>query len=331
MRTFNKVTIPSSKFRPKILDVLKQEGYISDYKVSSDQGNIGNPIGMASNLSFTGSGELDNGNAFSVTVAHSDKNVWSAAQISLDIGSLGTLKIDQGGGTGLDRLDDEMPSAKTASHGTGITTGIVTVTGVGGGTDIEMQLGGDMLPEGTSAYIAYSPRADGTAPNDKAGGGASATDNGAGWDVVIDSTSFGDGLRLFAGYSSIDQEVSQAGDHDSYVVGGTYAIGSVTLGYQHSKDDFDNATGTTYYENDAYAVSFAVNDNLSLSVGEHKSDRNSLTAATNVELKSTSIQASYTMGGATIAIAESSVDNAAYGTAATADIDRTTVWLSLAF
>ena len=39
MRTLNKVTIPSSKFRAKILDVLKQEGYISNYKVSSDQGN----------------------------------------------------------------------------------------------------------------------------------------------------------------------------------------------------------------------------------------------------------------------------------------------------
>ena len=39
MRTLNKVTIPSSKFRAKILDVLKQEGYISNYTVSSDQGN----------------------------------------------------------------------------------------------------------------------------------------------------------------------------------------------------------------------------------------------------------------------------------------------------
>ena len=39
MRTLNKVTIPSSKFRAKILDVLKQEGYISNYKVSSEQGN----------------------------------------------------------------------------------------------------------------------------------------------------------------------------------------------------------------------------------------------------------------------------------------------------
>ena len=33
MRTSDNVTIPNSKFRVRILDVLKQEGYISDYKV----------------------------------------------------------------------------------------------------------------------------------------------------------------------------------------------------------------------------------------------------------------------------------------------------------
>ena len=32
MRALNKVTIPNSKFRAKILEVLKQEGYISNYK-----------------------------------------------------------------------------------------------------------------------------------------------------------------------------------------------------------------------------------------------------------------------------------------------------------
>ena len=36
MRLLNKVIIPSSKFRVKILDVLKQEGYISDYKISGE-------------------------------------------------------------------------------------------------------------------------------------------------------------------------------------------------------------------------------------------------------------------------------------------------------
>ena len=36
MRFLNNVKIPNSKFREKILDVLKKEGYISNYKLLSD-------------------------------------------------------------------------------------------------------------------------------------------------------------------------------------------------------------------------------------------------------------------------------------------------------
>ena len=39
MRLLSKVIIPSSKFRGKILDVLKNEGYILDYKMLSEEGN----------------------------------------------------------------------------------------------------------------------------------------------------------------------------------------------------------------------------------------------------------------------------------------------------
>ena len=39
MRALNNVLIPSSKFRARILDILKQEGYISNYKVSSEPKN----------------------------------------------------------------------------------------------------------------------------------------------------------------------------------------------------------------------------------------------------------------------------------------------------
>ena len=41
MRTLSNVSIPSSKFRARILDILKQEGYISNYKFLSDSKNKG--------------------------------------------------------------------------------------------------------------------------------------------------------------------------------------------------------------------------------------------------------------------------------------------------
>ena len=53
VRNHNKVSLPSSKFKAKIADVLKSEGYIIDYKINNDKKplieinlkyNSGNPV-----------------------------------------------------------------------------------------------------------------------------------------------------------------------------------------------------------------------------------------------------------------------------------------------
>ena len=42
MRSLNSVEIPASKFRSKILDILKSEGYISNYFLESSENNKNN-------------------------------------------------------------------------------------------------------------------------------------------------------------------------------------------------------------------------------------------------------------------------------------------------
>ena len=53
VRNYSKVSLPSSKFKSKIVDVLKAEGYIIDYKINDDKKpsieinlkyNSGNPV-----------------------------------------------------------------------------------------------------------------------------------------------------------------------------------------------------------------------------------------------------------------------------------------------
>ena len=54
MRNHKRIELPSSKFKPKIAEILKSEGYIIDYEVKSDQNksnlhislkyNSGNPV-----------------------------------------------------------------------------------------------------------------------------------------------------------------------------------------------------------------------------------------------------------------------------------------------
>ena len=47
----------------------------------------GNPLGMATGLTFTGNGELDGGQTFSVAIAHTNKNAYSSANITLNTNS----------------------------------------------------------------------------------------------------------------------------------------------------------------------------------------------------------------------------------------------------
>jgi len=265
----------------------------------------GNPLGMASAMTFTGNGELDNGSTFSLTIAHTNKAAYTGSAIAITTPTLGTFTYDEGGGTGLDRIDDMMPTAWEEVDGAGQPMGLRTVTGVGGVDDIEWNVGMG-LPDGMNAYLSYSPRPTGSKNANKGVGGDGKNVSGAGWDVVLTHSGLVDGLNVFAGYSEVAQ-VASVGDRTARAVGATYAIGGATIGYQWSKDDSVGAG--TYYENNAYGVSFSVNDNLAISYGVHESDRVREAGTLTKTLDGNSLQVSYTVGGASIKVAESSVDN----------------------
>ena len=306
---------------------------------SSNEGAVtGNPIGMNTGITFTGSGELDNGSTFTLTITQADQIAYSAGSIAMTTPNMGGIKINgKSGGTGVDRYDDMMPTAWEETNGTSLTTGLQTVAGVGTAMNIEWTASADMLPEGAHFGIAFAPgAASGATANDKGVGGDSGG-VGSGYDITVGTTGLMDGLNVFAGYSNIEQPAESSvsttsGDRTQYVAGATYAVGAVTVGYQYSRDNTQSsgAAGTSYYENDAYGVSFAVNDDLTLSYGIHKSDR-ILNNVSSVELEASSIQLSYTMGGMSIKFAESSVDNASYTSGSANDNDGRTIALTLAF
>ena len=209
---------------------------------------VGNPLGMTTALTFTGNGELDNGSTFKVTIAHTNKAAYSGSAIALTTPSLGTFTYDEGGGTGIDRIDDMMPTAWEETDGTGLSTGAKTVSGAGGHSDIEWAVGMG-LPDGMNVYASFAPRPDGSQNTKKSSSGASGVGNGNGWDVVITHSGLLDGLNVFAGLSSVEQNAT-LGDLDSEAYGFTYAIGGATIGYQQSSMDNIGAAGS-YYDTDA--------------------------------------------------------------------------------
>jgi len=172
----------------------------------------------------------------------------------------------------------------------------------------------------------------GSGSNDKGYSADDASHRDSGWDITLEATSdiTGiDGLTIWGGISEVDQRTDQScisGDAEEMTVGIKYATGGFTFGYQISEED-TGRTGVTQYDNTAYGITFAVNDDLSIGYNHYESDGSGNAA----DVEATAVQLSYSMGGATINIAEASMDNAKYQTAAANDRDATTIAVSLAF
>jgi len=301
--------------------------------ISLDDEVTGNPIGMGSNLTFAGSGELDNGWGVALSVAFLNQDAYSNTNVTVTIPALGDVRIDQGtSGTGIDRIDDVTPNVWEEAYATGLGTGIDTVKGSSGGSTIEYTP--NMMPDGLTLVLAYTPDAAGSNAGDNASSGYSASPEGSGYDVTLtatDAVTGMSGLTLYGGISNITQDsgaTNYDGDQEETTFAAVYAVGGFTLGYQWSEEDLGLSAGAQEYENEGYGITFAVNDDLSIGYNNYESKQ---TNTTNVTAEASSFQIAYSMGGASIRLAEASVDNAKYQTGVTYQRDATTLSVSLAF
>ena len=311
---------------------------------SNSAAETGNPLGMASSLTFAGSGELDGGQAIGLTIANDDQNAYSSAGISLTTNSLGTFKLSQGEGTnGIDAYDDKAPTAWEEVTGTGLGIGQDQIGGLGGSTSVQWTSPSIM---GSTIKLAYAPKNDGVKVNDKATSGGADGTKGDAYDIVLDlNPPTGDliGVNLFGGYHTTDMGGGQqsgintetANDREEGTVGLILTVGPVTAGYQRSIEHtgLTAAASVDAYANTNWGLAFNVNDNLSISYGEYESKKHFVSSndAPARFLSADSFQIAYTMGGASIRLMEQQVTDQTYSTAATADFDATIISLGLAF
>jgi outer membrane protein OmpU len=294
--------------------------------ISKEKDVTGNPIGIGSNYTLSGSGELDNGWSVAMNIAMTNKATYSNTNVTVTVPSLGAIRIDQGtSGTGIDVMDDVTPNVWEEAYGTGLSNGINTVAGVSGAANITYTP--NMLPEGLTGVISWTPDASGSNNNDKASSGAAAT-AGSGYDVTLtatDAVTGMTGLTVYAGMSEVD---NPQGDRSESTIAANYAVGGFTVGYQWSEEDLGTTSDEKQYENTGYGITFAINDDLSIGYNHYESDQDSTTDVTN---EASSIQIAYSMGGASLRIAQASADNMDYSTATSQDRDATTISVALAF
>jgi outer membrane protein OmpU len=240
-----------------------------------------NPYSMGDSLTFTGSGDLENG--MDVTVKYEIDNAGGGHPIYDDY-SL-TLGLGDGNGSltfsgdsvnagGVDTVKDIVPTAYTpvyentdsTDNGLAITSGRNT-TGMWGYSNTIAGLG---------VSIGYNPK-NSTAHQD------AETSIGLTYDVM-------DGLTVVAGRMDDD------GVAENDTVGLKYTMGNVTAAYQITNVNYD-ATGTADQDAAHYGISLAVNENLSISAGRQVVE---IDGAADDETN-TGFNASYTMGSITIA------------------------------
>jgi outer membrane protein OmpU len=288
--------------------------------------DTGNGFSMTDSLTFSGSGEMDNG--FNVTVnmevennaQQASGNNMDSRSLVIDMNDLGSLTFaGHGGSTAASAVDDMTPSAYGESWDVIGSTAART----GGSTSKAGAIGG----YGDDASFLY------TAPEMMTGLGLQIGYVPSHTDRTESSTSMAisytgvEGLTVGYATDSNGKTGTTAATEElentlSYI---TYAYDSFTVGYQYN--EAEGATTDNDDEMTAWGVTYAVSDDLS--IGYNYSEIN--LGDKTVDQESTNISFSYTMGSITIAGAMVEMDNVGGSTASRDDIEGYELDVSFAF
>ncbi len=232
-------------------------------------------------ISFTGSGELDNGMTVSYLQAQAGSNVLTSQGVTLDMGDMGSVAITNYNFGGIGIIQDKVPN---------------------GGEQPWDDLGTHGAPEQGIA----APHAGNRLGYKTTMGGATIS---ASMDYQQNSptTSFAvsmplvEGLEIGAGVAT-DQS-SATTEQDIETMYATYSMGGISVGYQVTEVDVTAANSDI--ERTAYGISFAVNDNLSVGYGISDTEFDAQT----LDEENTGIGIAYTSGGMKLGIINNTKDN----------------------
>jgi len=292
--------------------------------VQRDNGEVtGNPIGMNKNISFAGSGELDNGWTVSVLHGLSDAIGHSSSSLTLGMGALGSISVDSGtGGYGLAAIDNVVPIAFEEADA-GFTTGMVDAGSVVSNHGSIHWKAPEIM--GAKIQAGYIPRGGSAAVAD--GGTSGDTGSGRGFSVTADwSPEMLPGLRIGGGFGELEHGSSAKdnSDKEEETIFATYAFGPLSVGYQRTEED---NPGSTNYETDVYGASFNVNDVFSVSYQYGETEYKKTSGTVTAEF--TGWSAAYNIGPMAIKFTDNSARN--YSGTTAVDDDNRELNLSMSF
>ena len=277
---------------------------ISDSDVDNTQATTaeGNTWSMGDSLTFTGSGDMDNGMSISVSfeVDNDDVgggNVYDSHSMTLDTNGMGTITFaGHGGDSAMSAIDDKTPNAYEESWD-GVANGDEeTLVGGSSGDNMFTYKSPDI--GGAVVTVGYLP------------GGNAKTSTGSYMDIGVTLTP--DAVEgLTVGFAMGESEETAGSAVDEQALYALYSYGSLTVGYQ--MNEADGPASSDDVEFTAVGLTYAITDDISVGYNQSTSDL----ASASDDQEATGISASFTSGGITVGGMMNAVDNVSNGTADT--------------
>ncbi|MDC0448191.1 porin [Candidatus Pelagibacter sp.] len=296
----------------------------------------GSSIGTSTGITFSGSGELENGWTVSSSniLNDGDANALSSSQLNLTMGSMGTVTFAKLAGTNVNGIDDVTPKvAEEAWDGAGGSV----LQGIGGSTNsgavAYKSPSFDIAGISASFGVDYDPAAGATGSDHDAVATKTST-AGSGMGAVI-KLSHESGLTVGAGIEEISSNSGADAEAENVTGYALYTMGPVSVGYQaYYLDNGTAPTGgispTADYSGDAVGIAFNVNDQVSVGYQKVSEDKEARAGTVGTTRDIKSLSAAYSSGGMTVSIQQTDTDN--YALAAAADaLNTETVQVTLSF
>ena len=250
---------------------------------TASDGNSADSFAQNTSITFSGSGELDNGMTVSYMSLQAASNV-SSQSVILDMGDMGLLSMANYDVAGIGTIADKVPNGgeqpwdDLGTHGdpaNGIadphTGNILGYKTTAAGATITAAMNYEQSEPTTSVAVSYT---------------------------VMDGLEIGGGLATDMSAADTEDDIETM-----YV---KYTMGGISVGYQDTT--VSPETASTDVERSAYGISFAVNENLS--VGYGVSDTEYESSAITLDEENTGIGIAYTSGGMKLGIINNTKDNA---------------------
>jgi len=315
------------------------------YTGESANTSIANGDGFALDTSIylDASGSLDNGWNVSFSMDWDNESgtvANTSTQAAVTMGSMGTIQINQIGGSAGNAIDDVTPSAYEEAYGMGTLADGTSGSNVGG----DAGFFGSSTSSGSIQYTAPAIETAGATITASIGfdpaanGGANSFGSSVGGEkgmFYVLKVAHESGLEIGAGLEEVDTNGNigtaagrEAKDEESVTAYAKYAMGPVSVGYQESYQD--TLDGGADFEANMWSIAYTAGD-VSISYGETEAITKGASAAAERTTDADAIAISYSMGSMTIQAQKSEQARSIAGTAGSTTLDETGIKVSFAF